>query len=257
MALLAAGYRRPALAARFGGALHQRFHHRPLSTGGCPDENLQAVLGRLEVAALPATPTPGGLYVPTIREGNLLYVSGHIPYDEAGERILGLAASDDDIEATRRAAALNALSILSTVHAMLGSLRPVKRLLKSFCMVNCSPEFGQHPLVMNGYSEVMQEVFGPVNGVGVRSAVGMALPYGVATEVECIFELQASAAPAGGGGDVFSEALGAAGLPEAVEIVKAGAPKDWLIYSSAIESSLKAHFANKRAEAREAGGIIL
>ena len=127
--------------------------HRPLSTGGsCPDENLQVVLARLGVAALPPTPKPGGLYVPTIREGNLLYVSGHIPYDDAGQGIPGLAASDDDIEATKRAAALNALSILSTLHATLGSLRPVKRLVKSLCMVNSTLEFGQHPLVVSPHA---------------------------------------------------------------------------------------------------------
>jgi enamine deaminase RidA (YjgF/YER057c/UK114 family) len=245
----------------------------PLSTGSGsgtasnPEERLQAVLHRLEVDALPPTPRPGGLYVPTIQHGNLLYVSGHIPYDADGEGILGLATRDEDIPRTKLAAAHNALSILSTVRSRLGTLNRVKRLVKSLCMVNCTNEFGAHPVVMNGYSEVMQEVFGPVTGVGVRSAVGMVLPYGMATEVECVFELHVDAGEdaaqprqCGGSGAessaAFSKALGSSGLAEAVQILKAEAPMEWLIYGSSIESNLKSHFAARRAD-KAGGGTIL
>jgi enamine deaminase RidA (YjgF/YER057c/UK114 family) len=140
-----------------------RCHRRRLLSGSgaaasSPDERLKAVLERLDCTALPPTPKPGGLYVPTVVHDNLLYVSGHIPYDAEGQGMPGLAVSDDDIPTTKLAAAHNALSVLSTVHATLGSLNRVRRLVKSLCMVNCSQEFGAHPTVMNGYSEVMEEV---------------------------------------------------------------------------------------------------
>lgn len=129
-----------------------------VSSGDTPEERLQAVLQRLETTALPPAPQPGGLYVPAVQHGNLLYVSGHVPYDADGKGIVGVAASDDDIPRTKLAAAHNALSVLATVRSTLGSLNRVKRLVKSFCMVNCTNDFGAHPVVMNGYSEVMLEV---------------------------------------------------------------------------------------------------
>lgn len=128
------------------------------TAGDTPEKRLQAVLRRLEIEALPPTPQPGGLYVPTVQHDNLIYVSGHIPYTADGEGILGLATGDDDIPRTKLAAAHNALSVLSTLQFTLGSVNRVKRLVKSFCMVNCTDDFGAHPEVMNGYSEVMQEV---------------------------------------------------------------------------------------------------
>lgn len=129
-----------------------------LSSGESPEERLHAVLRRLDTKALPPAPQPGGLYVPAVQHGNLLYVSGHVPYDAEGKGIAGVAASDDDIPRTKLAAAHNALSVLATVRSTLGSLNRVKRLVKSFCMVNCTNDFGAHPIVMNGYSEVMAEV---------------------------------------------------------------------------------------------------
>ena len=112
---------------------------------------IAAVLARMGQQALPPTPQPGGLYVPTVRDGRLLYVSGHAPYDGGGDMITGLCSSEEDVEAAHRAAAHNALSILSTLTATLGGLGGVKRLIKSLCMVNCAPGFGYHPEVMNGY----------------------------------------------------------------------------------------------------------
>ena len=66
---------------------------------------------------------------------------------------------------------------------------PIKRLVKVFGMVNCTPDFQKQPLVINGFSELMAEVFGKVNGIGVRSAVGMILPDGIPVEIEAMFEL--------------------------------------------------------------------
>jgi hypothetical protein len=125
-------------------------------------------------------------------------------------------------------------------------------------------------LVHQSHSKLVRvhaQVFGPVCGVGARSAVGMSLPAGMATEVECIFELHinadAGAAASLGGGStgpgssaLFSKALASSGLAEAVEILKAEAPREWLIYGSSIESNLKAHFAAMRAE-KDGGGTIL
>jgi enamine deaminase RidA (YjgF/YER057c/UK114 family) len=154
-----------------------RCHRRRLLSGSgaaasSPDERLKAVLERLDCTALPPTPKPGGLYVPTVVHDNLLYVSGHIPYDAEGQGMPGLAVSDDDIPTTKLAAAHNALSVLSTVHATLGSLNRVRRLVKSLCMVNCSQEFGAHPTVMNGYSEVMEEVCAAWLGTGMHAVLG-------------------------------------------------------------------------------------
>jgi enamine deaminase RidA (YjgF/YER057c/UK114 family) len=83
------------------------------------------------------------------------------------------------------------LAILATVRNTLGSLDKVKRLVKTLGMVNAAPDFRDHPKVINGFSELMAEVFGQEAGIGARSAVGMAsLPNNIAVEIECIFEVQ-------------------------------------------------------------------
>jgi enamine deaminase RidA (YjgF/YER057c/UK114 family) len=83
------------------------------------------------------------------------------------------------------------LAILATLRTHLGSLDKVKRLVKTFGMVNCTAEFKDQPKVINGYSELMKDVFGDDAGVGARSAVGHnALPGGMAVEIEAIFEVE-------------------------------------------------------------------
>lgn len=81
------------------------------------------------------------------------------------------------------------LTMLSTIKAHFGDLKKIKRLVKTFGMVNSTPDFGQHPAVINGFSELMADVFGEENGVGARSAVGMLLPFNIAVEIEAVFEL--------------------------------------------------------------------
>jgi hypothetical protein len=81
------------------------------------------------------------------------------------------------------------LTMLSTIKSQLGDLNRIKRIVKVLGMVNSTPEFGQHPYVINGFSELMAQVFGEDNGIGVRSAVGMILPMNIAVEVEAMFEL--------------------------------------------------------------------
>jgi enamine deaminase RidA (YjgF/YER057c/UK114 family) len=80
--------------------------------------------------------------------------------------------------------------MLSIIKADIGDLNRIRRIVKTLGMVNCTPEFEQHPAVINGFSELMAEVFGPDNGVSVRSAVGMFLPSGIAVEIEAMFELK-------------------------------------------------------------------
>jgi enamine deaminase RidA (YjgF/YER057c/UK114 family) len=122
--------------------------------------------------------------------GNLAYVSGHGPLKTDGSLITGRVGADLDLEAGKLAARQVGLAILSTLRSHLGSLDRVKRLVKVLGMVNCTPEFLDHPKVINGCSELFAEVFGPDTGVGARSAVGMgSLPANIAVEIEAIFEL--------------------------------------------------------------------
>jgi enamine deaminase RidA (YjgF/YER057c/UK114 family) len=140
---------------------------------------------------LPPLPKPGGVYKPVVVVGNLAYVSGHVSRDEGGHLITGKVGNDLTMEQGKAAAREVALAILATLRAELGSLDRVKRLVKTLGLVNAAPDFTQQPLVINGYSELMAEVFGPDAGVGARSAVGAgSLPGNVAVEVEAIFELK-------------------------------------------------------------------
>ena len=104
--------------------------------------------------------------------------------------IQGRVGADLTPEQGKDAARTVGLAILSTVRHTLGSLDKVKRLVKTLGMVNSTPEFRDHPQVINGFSELMAEVFGEDAGVGSRSAVGMgSLPANIAVEVECVFEV--------------------------------------------------------------------
>ena len=139
---------------------------------------------------LPPAPKPGGVFKPVVVVGNLAYVSGNAPIRSDGSLIAGRVGADMDIEAGKAAARQVGLTILSTLRANLGSLDRIKRVIKTFGMVNCTPDFTAHPLVINGYSELFAEVFGADHGVGARSAVGMnSLPSNMAVEIEVIFEL--------------------------------------------------------------------
>ncbi|HEY6167562.1 MAG TPA: RidA family protein [Verrucomicrobiae bacterium] len=139
---------------------------------------------------LPPVPKPGGVYKPVVVAGNFAYVSGHGPLKPDGTMITGRVGADLTLDQGKDAARQVGLTILTTLRAQLGSLNRVKRLVKTLGMVNATPDFTQHPQVINGYSELMAEVFGPENGIGARSAVGMgSLPGNIAVEIEAIFEL--------------------------------------------------------------------
>lgn len=139
---------------------------------------------------LPPVPKPGGIYKPVVVTGNLAYVSGHGPVCNDGTLIKGKVGVDLDLPAAQAAARQTGLAILATVQQELGSLNRIKRVIKTLGMVNSTPDFPDHPKVINGYSELYAQIWGTDNGVGARSAVGMgSLPGNIAVEIEVIFEL--------------------------------------------------------------------
>lgn len=138
---------------------------------------------------LPPAPPPAGLYKPVVVVDKFLYVSGQGPMKTDGTLLIGRVGDDLTLEQGKFAARQVGLTMLSTIQTHFGELDKIKRLIKVLGMVNCTPEFGQQPLVINGFSELMADVFGKDNGVGARSAVGMILPGGIPVEIEAIFEL--------------------------------------------------------------------
>lgn len=140
----------------------------------------------------PPPPKPGGIYHPVVIVGNLAYVSGHGPMRSDGSMITGkVGASMSEAEAMLAARQVG-LTMLATLRRELGSLDRIERLIKTLGMVNATPEFPSHPQVINGFSNLMVEIWGETNGKGARSAVGMgSLPGNIAVEVEAIFELKA------------------------------------------------------------------
>jgi len=140
---------------------------------------------------LPPAPKPMGVYKPLLIVGNMAYVSGHGPLLKDGSLMQGRIGSEVDQDHGYRAARQTGLAVIATLQAGLGSLDRVKRIVKTLGMVNCTPEFEQHPAVINGFSDLFKEVFGEETGVGARSAVGMgSLPGNISVEVEAIFEVE-------------------------------------------------------------------
>jgi len=138
-------------------------------------------------------PTPGkpvANYVNAVRVGNLLYLAGKGPTKPDGSNIQGKVGKDLTIEQGYDAARLVAINHLAVLKAELGSLNKVKRIVKVLGMVNCTENFIDQPKVINGYSDLMVEIFGE-KGKHARSAVGMyALPMNIAVEVEVIVEVE-------------------------------------------------------------------
>jgi enamine deaminase RidA (YjgF/YER057c/UK114 family) len=142
---------------------------------------------------LPPAPKAVGVYRPIVEVGGLLYLSGHGPLRPDGSLIKGRVGGDMDAAAGYQAARQTGLAILATLQKHCGSLDRIGRLVKAFGLVQATPEFTDHPAVINGFSELMRDVFGEEHGVAARSAVGAAsLPAGMAVEVEAIFELAGS-----------------------------------------------------------------
>lgn len=139
---------------------------------------------------LPEAPAPAGVYKPFLLVGEMGYVSGHAPIDADGSYVTGKLGKEIDLKGGIRAARLTGLAILATLRANLGSLDRVRRVVKLLGLVNATPDFTDHPKVINGCSELFADVFGSDAGVGVRSAVGMgSLPSNIAVEIEMAFEI--------------------------------------------------------------------
>jgi len=140
---------------------------------------------------LPQPPKPLGNYVPGVRVGNLLFLSGHGPLRVDGAPTArGKVGRDLSIEDGYKVAREVGINLLGSTRMLLGSLDKVKRVVKVLGMVNSAEGFGDQPKVINGFSDLMVEVFGE-SGRHARSAVGMAeLPMGIPVEIEMILEVE-------------------------------------------------------------------
>jgi len=138
---------------------------------------------------LPQPPKPVANYVPAVKTGNLLFVSGHGPYNDGKAKISGKVGRELTIEEGYQTARNVALNCLASVKATIGDLDKVKRVVKLLGMVNCTDDFKDQPKVINGCSDLLVAIFGDV-GKHARSAVGMqALPNQIPVEIEMILEI--------------------------------------------------------------------
>ncbi|MFC1545577.1 RidA family protein [Gemmatimonadota bacterium] len=139
---------------------------------------------------LPEPPSPVANYVNTVRTGNLIFLAGKGPRSADGTEITGKLGREVTIEEGYRAARLTAINQLAVLKAELGDLNRVVRIVKVLGMVNSDPSFVEQPAVINGFSDLMVEVFGE-RGRHARAAVGMvSLPRGQAVEIEMIVEVE-------------------------------------------------------------------
>ena len=138
---------------------------------------------------LPQAPKPLANYVPAVRAGSLLFVSGHGPYNDGKTVTSGKLGKELTIDQGYQTARNVALNCLASIKATIGDLDKVKRVIKLLGMVNCTEDFKDQPKVMNGASDLLAQVFGDA-GKHARSAVGMqALPNGIPVEIEMIVEV--------------------------------------------------------------------
>jgi len=139
---------------------------------------------------LPTPPSPVANYVNGVRTGNLIFLAGKGPKRADGTEIIGKLGGDVSIEEGYEGARLTAINQLAVLKAMLGDLNKVTRVVKVLGMVNSTPDFIEQPAVINGFSDLVVEVFGE-RGRHARAAVGMAsLPRGQAVEIEMIVEVK-------------------------------------------------------------------
>lgn len=139
--------------------------------------------------SLPRAPRPVANYVPAVKTGNLLFVSGHGPFNDGKIKISGKVGQELSLEEGYQVARNVALNCLATVKDVLGDLDKVKRIVKLLGMVNCPEDFKDQPKVINGASDLLVEIFGDV-GKHARSAVGMqALPNNIPVEIEMVLEV--------------------------------------------------------------------
>ena len=164
--------------------------HRVIDRLQSTNMSAEVRFSKLELK-LPPAPKAMGVYKPIVVFGKTAYLSGHGPLNDDGSLMTGRVGEDTDVEGGRAAARQTALALLATLRSHLGSLDRVRRVVKVLGLVNCTPDFADHPLVINGCSELLRDVFGEEAGVGARSAIGAgSLPGGITTEIEAIFEIE-------------------------------------------------------------------
>jgi enamine deaminase RidA (YjgF/YER057c/UK114 family) len=155
----------------------------------CNAQHAEAKLKAMNIE-LPAIGKPLANYVHVVRSGNLLFLAGKGPSKTDGTYIIGKVGKDLTLDQGREAARLTAINQLAVLKAELGNLDKVKRIVKVLGMVNCEADFKDHSKVINGFSDLLVEVFGE-KGKHARSAVGMcSLPNNMAVEVELIVEVK-------------------------------------------------------------------
>ena len=153
-----------------------------------PDYDPEARLKALEIE-LPTPSSPVANYVNAVRTGNLVFLAGKGPKKADGEYVTGKLGSELTVEEGYNAARLVGISQLAVLKAELGNLNKVKRIVKVLGMVNATPDFADQPEVVNGFSDLMVEVFGE-RGKHARAAVGMgSLPRGISVEIEMVVEV--------------------------------------------------------------------
>lgn len=176
----------PLLFLVFGCASNQaNDSEEPQSSLGY---DVEERLAELDIELGEPTP-PVANYVKAVRTGNLVFLSGHGPDRPDGGLVTGKVGSDLTLEEGRDAARLTAISLLSSLKAEIGDLNRVQRVVKVTGMVNAEPDFTQQPQVINGFSDLMVEVFGE-RGKHARAAVGMgSLPSNIAVEIDAVVEI--------------------------------------------------------------------
>ena len=138
---------------------------------------------------LPEPPPKGGIYKPVRQAGNCLYVSGQTPTRDGKPAFTGKLGAERTLEEGQEAARICTLNALSHLHSFLGDLNKIKGLIKTLGLVQSAAGFNQQPLVINGASGLLRDIWGE-DGVGARSAIGVnELPNNVSVEIEFIFEI--------------------------------------------------------------------
>ncbi len=153
------------------------------------DFNPEAKLDSMGIV-LPQPSAPVANFVNSVQVGNLLFLSGNGPLKQDGKFITGKVGSDLTIEEGYEAARLTGINQIAILKSALGDLSRVKRIIRAAGMVNATPDFKQHPAVVNGFSDLMVAVFGE-RGKHTRAAVGMvSLPFNIAVEIDMIVEIE-------------------------------------------------------------------
>jgi len=192
MATLRCGSQADIFAARHK---QRNTRHQPPTTNHWPpttDHNLMSAEDRLTQNGIELPPAPRalGCYRPVVIVGDLAYTSGHGPIRADGTAITGCLGADLLVEQGYAAARQTGLAMLATLREQFGSLDKVLRLVKTTGLVRATASFTDHPAVINGFSELMRDVFGEESGVAARSAFGASsLPAGWAVEIEAVFQI--------------------------------------------------------------------